>query len=406
MNLIASEQIIYKSPSPEDVFCYSPSILVLPSGRILAGFDFGGPGVGKLPGIKTVSGDSKAGNQGKIIASDDGGKTWIHLADLAMFHARLFTDGNRVYFLGHDYGITISASDDEGETWTDIKLLDDSCQWHQSPCAVHTDEDYIYLTMEKKVGNAWPDVAPVMMRGKRGTDLTEKANWSFSNPLFYPADLPSTLGIPFYKTGILNPNGADERYCGPACFLESHAVKIRDKNHILYDENAIHVWMRQHSGLTNIAALAKCTIRDDGSMELGLEHSPAGTPMLHVPFPGGQMKFDICYDEETKYYWLAASQTTDSMTRPELLPDDRYGVPDNERHRLALYFSTNMFDWCFAGMAAIGKTNRHSRHYASMVIFKDDLLILSRSGDENAKSAHNGNLLTLHRVENFRKLIY
>ena len=406
MKLIATEQIIYKSPSPQEVFCFSPSIAVLPSGRILAGFDFGGPGVAKLPGVKTLSGDYNSGNQGKILASDDGGVTWEHLSDLAMYHARLFVDGKRVYFLGHDHGITVSASDDEGKTWTDTELLDDSCQWHQSPCAVHMEEDYVYLTMEKKVGNQWPDVAPVMIRGKRGTDLTKKENWTFSNTFLYPQNMPTTLGIPFYVTGALTPDGKDKRYCGPPCFLESHVVKIRDKGHILYDENTLHIWMRQHSGLTNIAAIAKCKIKEDGSMEIGMETTPAGTPIFHVPFPGGHMKFDVCYDEKSKYYWLVTSQSTDSMTRPELLPDDRYNIPDNERHRLALYFSTNMFDWCFAGMVAMGKTNLHSRHYASMAIYGDSLLILSRSGDENARTAHNGNLLTLHTVENFRELIY
>ena len=128
--------------------------------------------------------------------------------------------------------------------------------------------------------------------------------------------------------------------------------------------------------------------------------------MLHIPFPGGQMKFDICYDEISKYYWLICSQTTDSMKRPECLPDDRFGLPDNERHRLVLYFSKNMFDWCFAGVIAIGKTAKQSRHYASMVIKDNDILILSRSGDENALSAHNGNMITLHRVADFRNLTY
>jgi hypothetical protein len=128
--------------------------------------------------------------------------------------------------------------------------------------------------------------------------------------------------------------------------------------------------------------------------------------MLHIPIPGGQMKFDVCYDEVSQYYWLVSTQATDSMRRPECLPNDRYGLPDNERHRLVLYFSTNMFDWCFAGIVAIGKTTKQSRHYASMVIKEDDILILSRSGDEDAAGAHNGNLITLHRIENFRKLVY
>lgn len=47
-----------------------------------------------------------------------------------------------------------------------------------------------------------------------------------------------------------------------------------------------------------------------------------------------------------------------------------------------------------------------SRHYASMDIDGDDLVILSRSGDENAQSAHNGNIVTFHRVKDFRGLVY
>ena len=118
------------------------------------------------------------------------------------------------------------------------------------------------------------------------------------------------------------------------------------------------------------------------------------------------MKFHVVYDEKSKLYWLVTSQSTDSMRRPELLSNDRYGLPDNERHRLALYFSSNLFDWCFAGMIAISPSPKQSRHYASMVICGDDLLIASRSGDELASSAHNGNLNLLHRVHNFRDLVY
>ena len=43
---------------------------------------------------------------------------------------------------------------------------------------------------------------------------------------------------------------------------------------------------------------------------------------------------------------------------------------------------------------------------ASMAIDGNDLVILSRSGDQWAKSAHDGNLITFHRVKNFRELVY
>ena len=41
-----------------------------------------------------------------------------------------------------------------------------------------------------------------------------------------------------------------------------------------------------------------------------------------------------------------------------------------------------------------------------MIISGNDLLILSRSGTENAKTAHNGNIITLHKVNDFRTLRY
>jgi hypothetical protein len=47
-----------------------------------------------------------------------------------------------------------------------------------------------------------------------------------------------------------------------------------------------------------------------------------------------------------------------------------------------------------------------SRHYASMAIDGDDLVVLSRSGDEQAKSPHDGNIITFHRVKGFRELVY
>ena len=55
---------------------------------------------------------------------------------------------------------------------------------------------------------------------------------------------------------------------------------------------------------------------------------------------------------------------------------------------------------------AVGPVERGSRHYASMVIDGDDLCVLSRSGDERARHAHDGNLITFHRVRAFRDLVY
>src|SRR5690606_26150143 len=114
----------------------------------------------------------------------------------------------------------------------------------------------------------------------------------------------------------------------------------------------------------------------------------------------------ILYDAQTQLYWLLSSQATDSMTRTELLPANRYNLPNNERHRLVLHFSRNLVDWCFAGLVAVGGSPGEARHYAAMAIDGGDLVILSRSGDSRARSAHDGNLITFHRVRDFRGLVY
>lgn len=141
-------------------------------------------------------------------------------------------------------------------------------------------------------------------------------------------------------------------------------------------------------------------------MTTGFVYAPSGKKHFYIPLPGGQMKFHIVYDAQTKLYWLLSTQATDSMIRVDRMPDDRFGLPDNERQRLVLHFSRNCIDWCFAGVVAQEQHPKCSRHYASMDIDGDDLVILSRSGDENAQSAHNGNIVTFHRVKDFRGLVY
>ena len=96
----------------------------------------------------------------------------------------------------------------------------------------------------------------------------------------------------------------------------------------------------------------------------------------------------------------------DSMIKKNLAPVDRTGDPANQRDKLALYFSKNAVDWSFAGFVACGKSEKEARSYASMIIEGKDLLVLSRSGDEHAESSHNTDMITLHRVKNFRDLIY
>ena len=412
MNLIADEAVFFRSPFP-DVYCYSPALCRLSGGRLVASFDLGGPGTPKLEGPRSgPSCDGGTGNLCKVFISDDHGLNWRHTGDFPMLHARPFEAGKNVYLLGHCGELKIAVSRDGGESWSEVTTLNDQEKWHQAPCAVDYRHGNVYLVMEQVIpGATWPGVAPVLMRGDCRADLTKQENWTFSNPLYFKdfaGTLPAANGVPFYRTGRQTPEGPQFRFCGDPGVLESHVLRIYDPGHSFYDpdDRRVMILMRCHTGLTNIGCMAQGMEMPDGTLKLTGLTTPGGAPLAYASLPGGHMKFHIVYDEVTRLYFLVSSQSTDSMTRPQLLGQERYGLPDNERHRLALYFSCNLFDWCFAGMVAIGSTPRCSRHYASMIIDGQDLLILSRSGDENAVSAHNGNMLTLHRVPDFRNLVY
>ena len=283
-------------------------------------------------------------------------------------------------------------------------------------------------------------IAPVVLRGKCGTDLTKRENWLFSEEVRFrdtinEADIDG-FGIPFFKSMEELPEGAEhekdfyasaemyrhaydfenDKAPGPFYFhatgwIEGNIVQITDPKHYWYDPSGktLHIFMRCNTHGTGYCAMMKAVERvREGKevIDVECEVNPSGKRIIFLPMPGGQNKFYIKYDEKTKLYWLVSSQSIDSMTRIEYLSEDRYNLPSDERNRLVLHFSKNMVDWCFAGLVAKDDNERRSRHYAGMDIDGDDLLIVSRTGDENTKTAHDTNLITLHRIENFRNLVY
>ena len=221
------------------------------------------------------------------------------------------------------------------------------------------------------------------------------------------------FGVPFYPTAYPGPHrGAPGRDSWPIGWLETNVVQIVDPDHYWCDPTGrtFHLWARAHTGGTGYACVAKVVEEGPepgaGAMTTMLHTVPSGKKVLYVPCPGGQMKFDVLYDDATQLYWLLSTQATDSMTRADRLPPERYNLPNNERRRLQLHFSKNMIDWRFAALVTVGPVERGSRHYASMVIDGDDLHVLSRSGDARAHDAHNGNLITFHTIRHFRNLAY
>lgn len=404
---------VYESPDPMSVYCYSPAIVVLPSGRYVLTMDLGGKGVSDLPGPK----GSRKGyiTQGKVFVSDDKGRTWEHVHDFPFMHARPFLAGGVLYIIGHCVNLMIIRSDDGGRTWTAPVRLTEEGDWHQAPCNVHYAKGNVYLVMEDIAPHdmtVWPvsRIQPVLMRAGEDSNLLEPGNWTFASRLTaaeaFPSERLDYFGVPFFPENSYYLK--DQLNCPPVGWLETNVVQFTDPDHYWHDPEGrtFHLWARAHTGGTGFAAIAKVVENDDGTMTTMLEKVPSGKYTVFVPCPGGQMKFHLLYDEATRLYWLLSSQSTDSMTRKERLPAERFDLPNNERHRLQLHYSRNCIDWCFAGLVATGSFPKQSRHYAGMAMDGEDLLIASRSGDERAKDAHNGNLITFHRVRDFRSLVY
>ena len=195
----------------------------------------------------------------------------------------------------------------------------------------------------------------------------------------------------------------------PIGWGETNLVQLTDPAHIWHDPagHTFHLFSRANTGRTNLACMARAVESPDGKeMVVSIQEAPSGEPMLYLPFPGGQVSFHIAYDEKTSFFWMISSQATDSMRRMELLDPKRYSLPSQERHRLALHFSRNCIDWCFAGLVAKVDDVGQSHHGGNMVIDGDDHHILMRTADADAVNAHNSNLITFHTVKGFRELVY
>ncbi len=383
MNLIADERILYRSPAPDGIYCYTPWICRGFGGRLLASFDIAGPRLNEVPGPKSDHGDYGS-NQCCIYRSDDHGATWSRCACLPMLHARIFKAGKMLYIIGHSGRMVIAKSADNGETWSDVFVLDPEIGWHQSGGSIDCHRGKVYLSMERRpFKDHWAGGDPLLMSANEDDDLTRRSAWTFSNLVKFEETAKFVNNTPIQ----FDAN----------CWLESSVVRVYDPKSRFHDpaDRSVLLFLRVN-GCEHYAAMLVGRETEDGSLTLETWKREDGSPVIFFPFPGGHMKFHIVYDEQDKVYWMAASHVEISTA---------YGPPKNrERRALGLYCSGNLFDWQLAGIVAAGEKQPWSRHYASLTIDGDDIFVLSRSGDAETKDNHDTDLITLHQVKNFRKL--
>ena len=383
-HVVASEVVIAESPAPDSVFLYTPGIVEGFDGRLIVSVDYGGPGTSVLDGARSDFGDYKPGNQIRVLLSDDNGKTWRETsARIPMMHETLFKAGTSLYMIGHSGRLLITRSDDNGETWSDPSVLCPEPRWHQSCTPVDIHDGKVTLVYEKWVsdGHPWPGVGPVLMQAKVDDDLTEASSWKFSDLYNPDEDMEAS-----------RPSGIPLTDPGKAGILETNVIRVYDEKNPFYDPSgkSVVLMMRASVGLPDIGVMMRGVEKPDGSLAVE-KLTKNGREMYFAHIPGADLKFYVVYDPESRLYWLLHSQMDGRM---------------NYRRRLALSYSPDLLKWTLAGLVAVGPADNAARHYASMIIHGDDLLIVSRSGDERARNSHDGNLVTFHRVKDFRDLTY
>ena len=325
-------KLVVRSPESKDTFCYSPGILKLESGRLIATMDFSGPGVKRLEGCAQRWPGDKRYNLGKIFISDDDGDNWTEVASIPLICMRPLKAGKSIYVIGFLRDLGVARSDDDGATWTQVYSITKDEFWHQGPTNVWYKDDNVYLVMERMTHTkvAWPicSIAPVLMRANVNSDLTKRESWTFASEIAFDAhvfeDELKDFGVPFYN----DDNSA--YFAGSPCgWLETNVVQLKKENDLFYDKTGktFHLFMRSWTGLPWTGAMLKVVEKDDGSMETMFETAPSGKRMVFVNIPGGgNSKFHILYDEKTKTYWLLTNQVTDSMVDySTLTPAERHG---------------------------------------------------------------------------------
>ena len=353
--------VIDHLPKSSGEYVGSPSIVILPNGDYIASHDRFGP---------SSSFTSSAVTQ--LFRSTDQGATWSPLSTLqGQGWSNLFVQGNDLYIMGvnKEYGrIVLRKSTNGGANWTNPTtasngFLTSINGYHTAPMPIVEHDGRLWRAFEDTFnGGGWPrQFRSFVMSAPIGSNLLDASNWTFSNALVSDT---SWVG------GQLNG------------WLEGGVV-VNPNDELV---NMLRV--------DNLPLAATVTV-DEANHSVAFDPSDG-----FIDFPGGATKFSVRYDPQSDKYW--------TLSNP-VLPQYQGSPPGSTRNALALMSSSDLRAWNIESVLLYHPdTAKHGFQYVDWQFDGNDLIAASRTAFDDglggANNYHDANLLTFHRVDDFRTL--
>lgn len=357
----------------DDAFAFSgrylcsPSIVQMPSGRLVVSMDVYGP--------------RHAQNLTFLYKSDDGGATWQYLCDLfPCFWGKLFVHRDRLYMLSvtAEYGeLQVGYSPDEGAHWIKPVTLFPGCGirdekgMHQAPTPVIEYRGRIWSAVDygswEKGGHA-----SALVSCDATTDLMNPADWTCSQ--FVPFDPRWPGAVAGSRWGCLEGNAV----VGPDGTLYD---MLRYQISSVFDDRG------PEGGVTHGKALL-----------LRLDPDQPEKPLTFgqfVDLNGGMSKFVVKRDPVTQTYVSLVNEVLDATTPAQ-------------RNVLTLAASDDLISWHLVRRVLNGSDQSPDEvgfQYVDFVFSGDDILFASRTAFNHAHNFHDSNFITFHRIPAFRQLL-
>lgn len=332
----------------------------------------------------------------EIYRSTNRGESWSMWCDTApdMNYTRLFEHNGALYLMGtRPVGgdLLISKSEDNGKTWTIPSdkayeaavaaeekgvIMDGPC--HHAPVSMAIYDGYLWRGMERQATTADAPHRPFAIYAPVDSDLLDPASWA--------------------RTNI---DGTTE---GWTLELSNDTIsQLIEGNVIVGPDGKLYNLLRADcSQSANHACLARITKKGAASYELSISVDD------FITFPGGNKKFTIRYDEQSKRYWTITNPASERGPAHSGIYANglSYGL---SRNKMVLCYSPDLKQWIQYKTIVYNEDRWfHGFQYVDWQFDGEDIIAVSRTAVPEERGLpvrqHDANMMTFHRVKNFRNL--